>query len=76
MFLLIFLILLTVGLAWWLSQKPSLYRDWLPSEAILPEITWSGDTALVHNVRNHRWKSDTDFTPGYYDAQYNLDNIT
>jgi Domain of unknown function (DUF4105) len=27
-------------------------------------------------VRNHSWSSSTEFTPGYYDATYNLDEIT
>ncbi len=75
LFLVIFLLILTVGLAWWLSQKPSLYRDWLPAESILPEISWSGNTVHIQNVRNHRWSSDTDFTPGYYNADYDLNKI-
>lgn len=74
-FLIVFLLVLTVGLAWWLSQKPSLYHDWLPAESILPEITWSGDTVHIENVRNHTWSSEKDFTPGYYNADYNLDNL-
>lgn len=74
-FLIVFLLVLTVGLAWWLSQKPSLYRDWLPAESVLPEIAWSGNIAHIKNVRNHDWSSDKEFTPGYYDASYNLDEL-
>ena len=40
-FLLAFILLLTAGLAWWLSQKPSLYRDWETQDARIPEISWS-----------------------------------
>ncbi len=75
LFLLFFLLFLTTGLAWWLSQKPSLYRDWLPAESVLPEISWSGNVAHIKNVRNHHWSSDKDFIPSYYDADYDINKI-
>ena len=62
-FLLVFLLILTVGLAWWLSQKPSLYRDWEDMDAVLPTISWSGNSVTIENIRNHTWKTDTEFTP-------------
>jgi hypothetical protein len=71
----VLMIALTVGLAWWLSQKPSNLRDWLPAELILPEVSLSGNLVAIKNVRNHLWTTDTDLTPGYYDATYNLDEI-
>lgn len=66
---------LTVGLAWWLSQKPSLYRDWEPQDAVLPTFSWSGDTVAIKNIRDHTWTSTTEFIPGYYDADFSLDDI-
>jgi hypothetical protein len=69
------LITLTVGLAWWLSQKPSLYRDWAVDQAILPTISFSGNLVEVKNVRNFQYKTTTDFTSGYYNRTYNLDEI-
>lgn len=74
-FLILLLITLTVGLAWWLSQKPSNYRDWMPAETVLPSIAFSGNDITIQNVRNHMWKTDTEFTPGYYDATYSLDDL-
>jgi hypothetical protein len=74
-FLVIFLLFLTIGLAWWTSQKPSNLRDWTLAESILPTVSWSGNIAIVENVRNHDWITDKEFTPGYYDASYNLDEI-
>lgn len=74
-FLIIFLIVLICWLAWWLSQKPSIYRDWDSVDAITPQITWSGNTARINNIRNHIWKSDIDFTPWYLDLSYSLDEI-
>jgi hypothetical protein len=75
LFLLIFLVFLTLSLAWWLSQKPSLYRDWEEVDKILPSITWSGDTVSIRNIRNHTWESETEFTPGYLDKSYSLADI-
>jgi hypothetical protein len=63
LFFLLFLIILIGGLAWWLSQKPSNLRDWLPSESILQEVSWSGDIVTIQNIRNHEWKTDQEFTP-------------
>jgi hypothetical protein len=74
-FLLAFILVLTIGLAWWLSQKPSLYRDWEAQDARLPEISWSGETISVANIRNHTWSSDTEFTQGYYDDTFDLSEI-
>ena len=41
LFLIVFLILLVCGLAWWLSQKPSLYRDWDSADMKVPEVSWT-----------------------------------
>ncbi len=74
-FLIILLITLTVGLAWWLSQKPSLYRDWALDQEKLAHITFSGNLVDVKNVRNFQYTTTTDFKPGYYNRTYNLDEI-
>jgi hypothetical protein len=75
LFLLIFLLGLTIGLAWWISQTPSLYRDWDTTDAILPTTSWSGDTVTIKNIRNHSWKTDKEFDPGYYDDTFDLADI-
>lgn len=62
-FLVILILSMTIGLAWWLSQKPSLYRDWETQDSVLPTITWSGETVNIRNIRNHTWISSTEFTP-------------
>ncbi len=74
-FFLTFLLFLTVWLAWWLSQKPSLYRDWEEMDAILPKISWSGNIVTVENIRDFTWKTDVEFTPRYYTQTYNLNDI-
>lgn len=74
--LVVLLVGLTAGLAWWLSQKPSLYRDWEDMDAVSPTITWSGNTQVsIQDIRNHTWKTDKEFTPGYYTDSFNLNDI-
>jgi hypothetical protein len=74
-FLVVLLLVLAIWLAWWTSQKPSLLRDWESADSILPSVSWSGDSVTVKNVRNHQWTTDTEFTPLYYDATYDLSQI-
>lgn len=74
-FLLVFIFSLTVWLAWWISQQPSLYRDWDTTDSILPTITWSGESVTIEHIRNHDWKTDKEFIQSYTDDTYNLDDI-
>ena len=73
--LVLLLLSLTIGLAWWLSLKPSLLRDWENADAILPEISWSGNLVTIANVRDHLWTSDSVFTPRYSTEVYHLDDL-
>lgn len=75
-FLLIFLLLLTIGLAWWLSQKPSLLRDWEPQDRLIPTISWSGDVVHIKKIRNHQWHDENHFTENYFDDSYNINEVT
>lgn len=70
------LLWLTVWLAWWLSKTPSLHRDWEAQDAVLPTITWSWSNVVsIENIRNHKWFSDVDFAPGYYNDMFDLSDI-
>ncbi|NRH20470.1 DUF4105 domain-containing protein [Candidatus Gracilibacteria bacterium] len=74
-FLIVFLCVLTIGLAWWLSQKPSLYRDWDPIDATLPIVSWSGDTANISNIRDFEWKTSTGFLSRFQNGSYALSDL-
>ena len=56
----------------WSSIEPSNDRDWQPEVALLPYATISGDRVTVHNIRNFDYRSETDFTPAYYDKTFDL----
>ena len=63
----------TVPVAWvWTSAVPRNDRDWQPDVAVLPHATVDGDLVTVHNIRNFDYRTETDFTPAYYDRTYDL----
>ncbi len=64
------LVLLWAGFL--LLTRPSNDRDWSLNERVLPYAEFSGDQALVHNVRNTVYRTADDFTPVYDDRTYDL----
>ncbi len=67
-----FLALFAVLLLSWNAIEPSNDRDWQPEVAVLPYATIDGDRVTVHNIRNFDYRSETDFTPAYYDKTFDL----
>jgi hypothetical protein len=65
------LALVLVALAW-ISAEPSNDRDWQPDVAKLPWATIDGDLVTVHNIRDFDYRSETDYTPGWYDKTFDL----
>ena len=73
----VFLFGLSIGLIYAGLRTPSLNRNWETDQAILPTAEISGTKILVHNVRDFRYSTSTnDATPHYYDATYDLIDIT
>jgi hypothetical protein len=60
------------ALAWYFSLAPSNQRDWVPENAKLARATVDGDIVTVHNIRNFSYRTETDFTPAYYDKRFDL----
>lgn len=56
----------------WSHATPSNDRDWQPEVAVLPYATFDGDFVTVHNIRNFDYRTETDFTPAYYDRTFDL----
>jgi hypothetical protein len=46
----------------WLSLKPSNNRIWRPDDAKTPWAEISGDRITIHNFRDCRYKTETDYT--------------
>jgi len=60
---------------WWSAIEPSNDREWQPEVAVLPSATFDGDLVTVHNIRNFDYRTETDFTPSYYDRTYDLTKL-
>lgn len=71
----VFTILFAGVLAWYFSLEPRNDRDWVAENAVLPYATIQGDLATVHNIRNFSYRTETDFTPAYYDKRFDLSKI-
>jgi len=71
----VFAVALVAIAAWWGSIKPSNERDWQPEVARLAYATIDGDLVTVHNIRNFDYRTETDFTPAYYDRTYDLKKL-
>jgi len=67
-----FAVLFAAALAWYFGIEPSNQRDWVTENAVLPRATVEGDMVTVHNIRNFTYRTETDFTPAYYDKRYDL----
>jgi hypothetical protein len=67
-----FAVLFAILLGGWSRIEPSNERDWQPEVARLAHAEIDGDLVTVRNVRNFDYRSETDFTPAYYDRTYDL----
>lgn len=68
----IFLAVFLLLVAWWSTIPPSQDRDWAPEYAKLTHTTINGDLVTIHNIRNYDYRTETDFTPRYYDKTFDL----
>jgi hypothetical protein len=67
---------LCAGLAvLWSSIEPTNDRDWQPDLAVLAYADIDGDKVTVHNIRNFDYRSETDYTPAYYDKTFDLEKL-
>lgn len=60
---------------WFYSFKPSGGLEWAADVAVLPSVTVDGNQVHVRGIRNFDYRSETDFTPSYYDKSFNLDQL-
>lgn len=54
---------------------PSHDRQWSPDLATLPRVEWSGERAVVRNIRNCVFESDEDYVIRYYDKEFDLSQL-
>ena len=59
----------------WAQVEPSNEREWIPEVARAPRATLTDGAVTFHDVRNFDYRSETDFTPAWYDRTYRLDRL-
>lgn len=57
------------------SLQPSNDRNWLADVAVLPTATIEGDKVRVRNIRNFSYRSEFDYSPAYYDREFDLNKL-
>jgi hypothetical protein len=67
--------LLAGVLAWWLLIPPRADRDWLPDVARVPRTIRDGDLVTIENVRNFRYRSETDYDEHWETRTYDLSKL-
>jgi hypothetical protein len=65
-----------VLLGWWATISPAGDRVWAPEVARTLTATIDGDRAVLSNVRNFTWRSETDFDPIWERRTYYLSRVT
>jgi hypothetical protein len=68
-------VLFALVLACWSAIEPSNDRAWQPDVAVLPYASFEGNRVTLHNIRNVDYRSETDFTPAYYDRTFDLSRL-
>ena len=56
----------------WSAIEPSNDRDWQPQGARLAWADIAGDQVTLHDIRNFDYRTETEFTPAYYDRSFDL----
>jgi hypothetical protein len=60
---------------WWTSMPPSNTRDWIPDVARTARATFHGSLVTIEDVRNFKYRSETDYDQRWETRTYDLDRI-
>lgn len=62
-------------LLWWQHIEPSNDRSWADDVAQMTSGEVTGNTVVLHNVRNFEWRSNTDYTQRWETRTYELKRL-
>ena len=60
---------------WWTSIAPSNTRDWTPDVARTARASFLGSSVTIQNVRNFKYRSESDYDQRWETRTYDLDQI-
>ena len=66
---------LALIVVWWLSLKPNENRNWQPYAARVPWAEIEGYRAVIHNIRNCDYVTETNYTPHWEIKTVQLSDI-
>jgi hypothetical protein len=64
--------ILVIAIALLSMRRPSNDRDWTVDQAVLPYSERNGPLVTIHNIRNFRYTTTSDYAPAYYDKAFDL----
>jgi hypothetical protein len=70
-----FLAAFAAVVAWWMHIAPSNDRDWQVEVSRLPYVDVDGDRMTLYNIRNFDYRTESDFTPRWYDATFDVADL-
>jgi hypothetical protein len=70
-----FLVLFAAVLVWWLKLAPSNDRDWQTDVARPAYAEIKGNLVTVRDIRNFDYRTETDYTPAYYDKTFDVSKL-
>jgi len=71
----VFFALFAIILSGYFAMKPSNDREWQADVAVLPYAHIDGDRVTVNNIRNCDYRSETDYTPRYYNQTFDVSKL-
>jgi hypothetical protein len=60
---------------WWASLAPSNFRNWAPEVARTAQAAFHDSSVTIGNVRNFKYRSETDYEQRWETRTYDLDRI-
>jgi uncharacterized protein DUF4105 len=60
---------------WWTSIPPSNTRDWAPDVARTARATFDGNRVTIENVRNFKYRSESDYDQRWETRTFNLARV-
>jgi Domain of unknown function (DUF4105) len=60
---------------WWMSIAPSNTRDWTPDVARVAQTTFDGSHVTIENVRNFKYRSETNYDARWETRSYDLNKV-
>ncbi len=66
---------LVVVILWWTSIAPSNTRNWSPDVARTARATFNGSLVTIENLRNFKYRSESDYDQRWETRSYDLDRV-